>query len=212
MSLTSRVAAGFGTALVAVSFAAPALAEQPAPKPTMPATIEQLAAKLPPFPGENATDAQIEAWFQQASKALGLPPFPGENATDAQAYTYVKAVVKLLGLPALPAMDASDAEYDAWAGKVATMFGLPKPPSANASEAQWDAWFTTLMGMSGMPQMPGGMPHKPGASHASSKPAGPVVQTDRVAPSSNTGALTGAAALAFAAAGVTLVMRRRASR
>ena len=109
-------------------------------------------------------------------------------------------------------MDASDAEYDAWAGKVATMLGLPKPPSANASEAQWDAWFTTLMGMSGMPQMPGGMPHKPGASHASSKPAGPVVQTDRVAPSSNTGALTGAAALAFAAASVTLVMRRRASR
>ena len=107
----------------------------------------------------------------------------GHAARSADLFLLVG--LGLLGLPALPAMDASDAEYDAWAGKVATMLGLPKPPSANASEAQWDAWFTTLMGMSGMPQMPGGMPHKPGTSHASSKPAGPVVQTDRVAPSSN---------------------------
>ena len=218
MSLTSRVAAGFGTALVAVSFAAPALAEQPAPKPTMPASIEKLAAKLPPFPGPDATDAQIEAWFQQASKALGLPPFPGKNATDEQAYTYVKAVVKMLGLPALPAMNASDAEYDAWAAKVAAMFGLPKPPSSDASEAQWDAWFTKLMGMSGMPQMPGGMPHEPGmpgTSHgSSSKPAGPVVQTDFVASTNDSNALavTGTAAAALAGAGVVLVMRRRATR
>lgn len=219
VSLSSRVGAGLGTALVAVSFASPAMADKPAPKPTMPASIAALSAKLPPFPGENATDAQIEAWFAQASKALGLPPVPGENATDAQVYAYVNALVKALGLPAMPAMNAPDSAYEAWAAKVAAQFGLPPLPGENATDAQWEAWFDKVLGMTGMPMptMPGvhghhAWPTKPGHG---AKPAGPVVQTDHVATSNSspgvTG-LTGAAAAALAGAGVTIVMRRRASR
>lgn len=210
MSLKTRALAGLGTAAVALSFAAPAVAA-PTPTPTVPPAVAQAATKLPPFPDENATDAEIEAWLTQAAKTMGLPAFPGADATEAEAYAFVNAVVKMFGLPALPAMNASDAEFEAWANKVAKMFGLPALPSMDASEAEWEAWFTKLIGMEGeMPSVPGATPSQP--AETAPPAAGPIVQTDRVVTqSSNTTALTatGSVAALIAGAGVVLVARRR---
>ena len=69
MSLKTRALAGLGTAAVALSFAAPAVAA-PTPTPTVPPAVAQAATKLPPFPDENATDAEIEATVAAVVRAV----------------------------------------------------------------------------------------------------------------------------------------------
>lgn len=213
-SFLSRAVTGLGSAVVLLTLAAsPVLAAEghATSTPKVPASLLQRAASLSAFPGENATDAQIEAWMTSSLKALGLPAFPGVDATDRQIYTWITQITRALGLPKPPAFDATDAQIDAWVAKLAAQFGLPKPPSVtHGTEAQWEAWFEKLMGLA---------PTGTGMSHTtSSKPTtsgtttGPVVQTDLAQPThTGFGAAEGAAAALLGAGGL-LVLRRRSTR